>query len=168
MITYTYSHHDGAVVEAEDDTWSWWWGSHSYLQHKPTGREYYGPTSGWSRAEGWGSDPASPDDVASACEFFRQIHVESARNIEARQAARRAEHNAAMAVLKAIPAAAQAELDEINAGWRRRAGLANEGGEGYVHQAGWSDQTGREVLTRHGLADQIDAIDAAIATLSRH
>lgn len=164
--TYTYGL-GGSVALAENERFSWHSLNHSYVHDKAVGRSLYLPAGGYALAHGFGNDPAPEDVLAAAREFAAGVHAENER-IEAQRIAERQDRlSNALAVLDTIPAAARAELDQINANLRRRANATNEGGYGYVPQVGWSGQQGRDLLAKHGVSpDQIDAIAGAIAVLN--
>lgn len=164
--TYTYGK-TGNIVEAENERFSWMFLSPGYVYDKTVDRSLYLPVGGYGLKHGFGNDPAPEDVLAAARAFAAGIHAENER-IEAQRIAERQNRlGNALAVLDTIPAAARAELDQINANLRRRANATNEGGYGYVPQVRWGGQQGRDLLAKHGVSpDQIDAIAGAIAVLN--
>lgn len=165
MTAYTHTA-IGTIATAENARFTWFWGQDGYVFDKVEGRSLYLPVGGYSKSTGFGSDAADADVVAAARAFVLEIAAENARIELASDAGEEADVVEALAVVKAIPAAAINELDAINADYAAAAARVNESGEGYVNRADWTSKTGRDVLARHGLAhDQIDRIARAIQTL---
>ena len=86
--------------------------------------------------------------------------LEAAAALDAVEAEATLRKDAAIEILKAIPAAASADLAAVNAAYASRAAASNEGGEGFVPVVGWDSKSGREILARHA----VDA-SAVIAAL---
>lgn len=161
MTVYTYTK-TGTVLTADNGCLFWHRLNASEVHETATGRDIYLPTGGYASNEGFGTDPAPADIVKAARDFVDEVRAEEVRREAEKQAADSQRFMEFQAVLSAIPPAAQAELDSVNAEWRRRAATANEMGDGYVHQVGWSCLTGKEVLAKHGLSEsQISAIGDA-------
>lgn len=158
----------GGITKAENDRWRWFCGSPDYVFDKAEGRSLYLPVGGYAKAEGWGSDPAPVEICAAARAFVAAVQSEAGRIKQDRDAAKSDTMAAAIAVVEGIPAAARAEIDQINVGLRNRARMINEGGDGYVPRYDWTSKTGRDTLARHGVEPaQIDGIVAAIETLTK-
>ncbi|HCZ00197.1 MAG: hypothetical protein A3D16_12050 [Rhodobacterales bacterium RIFCSPHIGHO2_02_FULL_62_130] len=83
MTTYTYTA-AGNIETAENDRFKWFFLADSYVMDKVEGRSLYLPTAGYSKATGFGSDPAEASVVAAARAFVVDIYAENQRLEKAR------------------------------------------------------------------------------------
>lgn len=168
MTAYTHTA-TGSIATAENDRFRWFFGQHSYVFDKLEGRNLYLPVGGYEKNEGWGNDPAPTEVVAAARQFVSGIDAENDRIAKAKLDDRNARMDEAVSIIEQIPEAARAELAEINATHRKNAVRINEGGDGYAHHVDWASRTGKEVLSRHGVAPaEISKIAAAMDVLQRN